>query len=146
MKRYRFRFETLLHFRGHVEELLMTEYRLLKSSVEQGELSLDALVALYDCKADELTQLAEVTPVEFLTKRAFIGLIKERIGAEEEELYAMRSAARLKQEELLEASKARKVLDIVKEREARQHREAVEKEEQAALDEYALRCSRKGVC
>jgi flagellar FliJ protein len=145
MKRYRFRLETLLHFRGHVEELLMTEYRLLKSGVEQGELSLDSLVALYERKADEVTQLTEVTPSEFLTKRAFIGLIKERIGVEEEELRTMRSAARLKQGELLEASKGRKVLDIVKEREARQHREAGEKEEQATLDEFALRCSRKEV-
>jgi len=145
MKRYRFRFEGLLKFRGHVEELLMTEYLLLKSGVEEGKVSLDSLVALYERKADELTQLAVVTPSEFLAKRDFIGLLKERIEVEEEELCSMRRAARLKQEEMVEARKARRVLDIVKEREAREHREAVEKEEQSILDEFAQRCSRQGV-
>ncbi|MCP3677278.1 MAG: flagellar export protein FliJ [Deltaproteobacteria bacterium] len=143
MKRYRFRLEALLHFRERVEELLMREYVLLKSGLEKGERSLTSLVDLYERKADELTVHGELTPPELMAQSALIELLKEGIKVKEKELQIMRETVRLKREELTEASKARKVLDAVKERESRQYKKAGEKEEQAHLDEFALRCFKK---
>ncbi|MBI5599106.1 MAG: flagellar export protein FliJ [Deltaproteobacteria bacterium] len=145
MKTYRFKLESVLNFREKMEELLKKEFSAIRGELKKEEERLEAIVDLYKGEIDELLEKGELTAGELGLYRDYMARLKDDIEEGKRVVELFEKKAEGKKEELLEAKKNKKTLDVLKGKGLKRYMEAETRNEQASLDEYNSNNSRKGV-
>jgi len=138
---YKFNLQVLLDYRTRIEEGLQIElshFRRELDNVKQLFLSYQREKSYYE---DELVKKEEkeIDIEEGLLYRDYLRGMRIRIGEQRELVVKAKNDFDKKHQELLEASKKRKVLEKVKEKNWKKFMAAQERKERIMIDEMGIR-------
>jgi flagellar FliJ protein len=131
----------LLDYRKRIEEGLQIELSLIQRELENAR---QALLSSQQEKTHYEEELAEresreVNLHESILYRDYLRGIRKKIEEQRERVATIKIKFDKKQEELLAATKNRKVLEKVKEKHAREFMQELQKKERAFVDEVGIR-------
>ncbi|MEE9542174.1 MAG: flagellar export protein FliJ [Thermodesulfobacteriota bacterium] len=133
---YKFKLESILNYRGQLEEMLKKEFSTLQESLLMEETRLVELEEFYGARASEMLSKDEITPAELEVYRGYLTLIKEKIIDARNTLEIIEQKIDKKRDQLMEASKEKKVMEAVKDKGLKEHIRAEAKSEQVVSDEF----------
>ena len=138
---YRFKLQVLLDYRKRIEEGLQIELSLIQRELENAR---QALLSSQQEKTHYEEELAEreareVNLQESILYRDYLRGIRKKIQEQRDRVASIKIKFDKKQEELLAATKNRKVLEKVKEKHAKEFIEELQKKERAFDDEVGIR-------
>lgn len=140
MKQFKFRLQTLLDQRQALEEKLTRELGMLRAEEHTEIMELRRLEErsseAFGKLSAKLSQ-SSIDPVEINRLDEFARGTLEDIEAQETVVEDVHSRVMMKQEEVIEAMKARKVLETLKEKQLAAHNLAQMRAEQSQLDEMS---------
>ncbi len=139
MKIFNFSLESVLGYRKSVEDDVKRDLSALGKILTDTE---EILVSLQDeygrsVKGLELMQKGSVSPKELEMYLNFQKNLKEKIKSQEEQLKKVKIDWESKRDELVDASKEKKVLEVLKEKKAEEYRYDFAKNDQKEMDEVA---------
>ncbi|MBI5491402.1 MAG: flagellar export protein FliJ [Deltaproteobacteria bacterium] len=137
MGRFVFKLEPLYEYRQRIEEICQKEFSEALKRLEDEEARLNCLKASSRRAAGEIDDMKENgSGVEEINLYyLYIAGLKNRIDEHEKILKEFREALEVNRARLIEASKGKKVLEIMKERSLNSHREGLNREDQKATDD-----------
>ena len=138
---YRFNLQVLLDYRKRIEEGFQIELSLIQRELENAR---QALLSSQQEKTHYEEELAEresreVNLHESILYRDYLRGIRKKIEEQRDRVATIKIKFDKKQEELLAATKNRKVLEKVKEKHAKEFMQDLEKKERAFVDEVGIR-------
>lgn len=138
---YRFNLQVLLDYRKRIEEGFQIELSLIQRELENAR---QALLSSQQEKTHYEEELAEresreVNLHESILYRDYLRGIRKKIEEQRGRVATIKIKFDKKQEELLTATKNRKVLEKVKEKHANEFIQELEKKERAFVDEVGIR-------
>ena len=138
---YRFNLQVLLDYRKRIEEGFQIELSLIQRDLENAR---QALLSSQQEKTHYEEELAEresreVNLHESILYRDYLRGIRKKIEEQRDRVATIKIKFDKKQEELLTATKNRKVLEKVKEKHANEFIQELEKKERAFVDEVGIR-------
>ena len=138
---YRFNLQVLLDYRKRIEEGFQIELSLIQRELENAR---QALLSSQQEKTHYEEELAEresreVNLHESILYRDYLRGIRKKIEEQRDRVATIKIKFDKKQEELLAATKNRKVLEKVKEKHANEFIQELEKKERAFVDEVGIR-------
>ena len=138
---YRFNLQVLLDYRKRIEEGFQIELSLIQRELENAR---QALLSSQQEKTHYEEELAEreareVNLQESILYRDYLRGIRKKIQEQRDRVASIKIEFDKKQEELLAATKNRKVLEKVKEKHAKEFMEELQKQERAFVDEVGIR-------
>ncbi len=138
---YRFNLQVLLDYRKRIEEGFQIELSLIQRELENAR---QALLSSQQEKTHYEEELAEreareVNLQESILYRDYLRGIRKKIQEQRDRVATVKIEFDKKQEELLAATKNRKVLEKVKEKHAKEFMEELQKQERAFVDEVGIR-------
>ena len=138
---YRFNLQVLLDYRKRIEEGFQIELSLIQRELENAR---QALLSSQQEKTHYEEELAEreareVNLQESILYRDYLRGIRKKIQEQRDRVATIKMEFDKKQEELLAATKNRKVLEKVKEKHAKEFMEELQKQERAFVDEVGIR-------
>ena len=138
---YRFNLQVLLDYRKRIEEGFQIELSLIQRELENAR---QALLSSQQEKTHYEEELAEreareVNLQESILYRDYLRGIRKKIQEQRDRVASIKIKFDKKQEELLAATKNRKVLEKVKEKHAKEFIEELQKKERAFVDEVGIR-------
>ena len=138
---YRFNLQVLLDYRKRIEEGFQIELSLIQRELENAR---QALLSSQQEKTHYEEELAEreareVNLQESILYRDYLRGIRKKIQEQRDRVASIKIKFDKKQEELLAATKNRKVLEKVKEKHAKEFMEELQKQERAFVDEVGIR-------
>lgn len=138
---YRFNLQVLLDYRKRIEEGFQIELSLIQRELENAR---QALLSSQQEKTHYEEELAEreareVNLQESILYRDYLRGIRKKIQEQRDRVATIKIEFDKKQEELLAATKNRKVLEKVKEKHAKEFMEELQKQERAFVDEVGIR-------
>lgn len=145
MKRFEFELEGVLDHRRHLEEKSKREFALAARVVEEKR---QELVALHQAIRSERDGLAQATRGQIdlgnvLTRYRYLGRLHLTIGELHLAIAKGERALEGRRAELVEARRARRVLERLRERRLSEHHAEEERQEQRATDEVAGQVGRR---
>ncbi len=139
MNRFRFRLESLLRFRAAKEEEKKREFGVVLGHLKHEEAQYNAIVNNIDQHNRFMEESGQgKISVRTLTRNFFYARSLEKSKSEQKK--AVKKAEELageKRSELTEATKKKRILERLKENKLEEYNQAVIKEEQALIDEFA---------
>lgn len=137
MNRFEFKLEPLYEYRQRLVELCQREFAVARERLDEEYEKLEVLKATYHASSKEVDRLKECgsqTP-ELNMYAAYLVRLKNHIGEQERIINEVRRELDKKRGQLLEASKNKKAVEIIKERSLETFKEQEKKYEQKVLDE-----------
>ena len=139
MKIFNFSLESVLGYRKSVEDDVKRDLSALGKILTDTE---GILVSLQDehgrsIKGLELIQKGSVSPEELEMYINFQKNLKGKIKSQQEQLKKVKIDWENKRDELVDASKEKKVLEVLKEKKAEEYRYDFAKSDQKEMDEVA---------
>ena len=139
MNRFRFRLESLLRFRAAKEEEKKREFGVVLGHLKHEEAQYNAIVNNIDQHNRFMDESGQgKISVRTLMRNFFYARSLEKSKSEQKK--AVKKAEELageKRSELTEATKKKRILERLKENKLEEYNQAVIKEEQAIIDEFA---------
>lgn len=137
MKKFTFKLEPLFELRKRLEELSQRDFAEALRNLEEEESRLRLLKGMYAKASGEVDDLKEKgAPVEDITMYMdYLQGVKIHIAGQEEIIKKFRDIYEARRNDLLEASKNKKVIEIIKERTFNAFMTEMDKLEQKALDD-----------
>ena len=144
---YRFNLEVVLNYRKRIEEGLQMELSGKQRELESAKQVFFALQREKGFYEEELVkrEAREVNIHESILYRDYLKGMNKKIKAQKEIVAQEKIAVDKKQEELLIATKKRKVLEKVRERDREAFMDSLERKERIFTDEMGVRRYHKGV-
>jgi flagellar FliJ protein len=133
---YKFKLESVLNYRGQLEEMLKKEFSDLQASLSMEETRLTELGGFYETRAGEMLSKDEIQAGELQTYRGYLDLVKEKMGEAREAIELIQGKIDKKRDELMSAAREKKVLEAVKDKGLKDHLKGEAKAEQAINDEF----------
>lgn len=139
--RYRFRLEPVLRVRRRKEDILKGELASLKRACEMEKAVIEGLMEARDGSFDELASLtrgeqsSELDLVQVALYEAYLLGLGRSIEQETQRLDELNSKAELKLEEVVKASKDKKIVERLKEKGYQAYMREAARVEQNELDE-----------
>jgi len=147
MRKFVFNLEPLYGHRQRLEELKQKEFAEVNQSLQAEEKKLIELIGLYKSSATELDKRKEqdAAVLEIETHHAYLEGLKRRIRTQELAVCNIRVLLEKKRADLIDASRDRKVIEIMKEKSLSAHRQRAEKLELKESDDLtSARGRRRG--
>ena len=139
MNRFRFRLESLLRFRAAKEEEKKREFGIVLGHLKHEEAQYNAIANNIDQHNRFMEESGQgKISVRTLMRNFFYARSLEKTKSEQKK--AVKKAEELvgeKRSELTEATKKKRILERLKENKLEEYNQAVTKEEQALIDEFA---------
>lgn len=137
MKKFVFKQEPLYEFRKLLEELSQVEFASALKRLDEEESKLSLLKGVYGKTSEEADGLKEKgAPVQDIRMyHDYLTTLKMHIAAQEGVLKELRVIFEKKRNELLEASRDKKVLETMKEKSYNEYIAHMEKQEQKITDD-----------
>ena len=138
---YRFNLQVLLDYRKRIEEGFQIELSLIQRELENARQELLSSQQEKTHYEEELAEREsrEVNLHESILYRDYLRGIRKKIEEQRGRVATIKIKFDKKQEELLAATKNRKVLEKVKEKHANEFIQELEKKERAFVDEVGIR-------
>jgi len=138
---YRFNLQVLLDYRKRIEEGLQIELSQIQRELKKEKQSLTAYQSEKRYYEEELVEREEkeINVSEALLYRDYLRGMRIRIKEQRDVVAKIKGDLDEKQNELLNATKKRKVLEKVKEKEWKRFKENIEKRERILIDEIGMR-------
>ena len=138
---YRFNLQVLLDYRKRIEEGFQIELSLIQRELENARQELLSSQQEKTHYEEELAEREsrEVNLHESILYRDYLRGIRKKIEEQRDRVATIKIKFDKKQEELLAATKNRKVLEKVKEKHAKEFIQELEKKERAFVDEVGIR-------
>ena len=147
MRKFVFNLEPLYGHRQRLEELKQKEFAEVNQSLQAEEKKLIELIATYKSSASDLDKRKEqgATVLEIETHHAYLEGLKRRIRTQELAVSNIRVLLEKKRADLIDASRDRKVIEIMKEKSLNAHQQRAEKLELKESDDLtSARGRRRG--
>jgi flagellar FliJ protein len=137
VKKFNFSLESVLGYRKSVEDDVKRDLSALGKILTDTDGILVSLRGEYgrSVKGLELMQKGSVSPKELEMYLNFQKNLKEKIKSQEEQLNKVKIDWENKKDELVDASKEKKVLEVLKEKKAEEYRYCFAKSDQKEMDE-----------
>ena len=144
---YRFNLQVVLTYRKRIEEGLQMELSRTQRELESAKQVFFALQREKGFYEEELVkrEAREVNIHESILYRDYLKGMNKKIKAQKESVAQAKIAVDKKQEELLIATKKRKVLEKVREKHMKEFMDGLEHKERIFTDEMGVRRYQKGV-
>ena len=138
---YRFNLQVLLDYRKRIEEGLQIELSQVQRELEKEKQLLTAYQREKHYYEEELVRREEkeIDVSEALLYRDYLRGMRIRIKEQRDVVAKAKGDLDIKQNELLDATKKRKVLEKVKEKEWKRFKENLERKERILIDEIGMR-------
>ena len=136
MKAFSFRLESILNLREGMESLLKKELSVIEDELVREEERLDSLIESYTNGVSEFMGSEELTPSKVDVTRDYLLMLKSYMKEVSQTINEIKKISEEKKEELIEASKDKKALDILKEKRFKEYIREMLKYEEALIDEY----------
>ena len=138
---YRFNLQVLLDYRKRIEEGLQIELSQIQRELEKEKQLLLAYRREKNYYEEELVKREEkeINVNEALLYRDYLRGMRIRIKEQRDSVAKIKGDFDIKQNELLNATKKRKVLEKVKEKEWNRFKENIERRERILVDEVGMR-------
>jgi flagellar FliJ protein len=138
---YRFNLQVLLDYRKRIEEGLQIELSQIRRSLEKEKQLLFSYQREKNYYEEELARREEkeINVNEALLYRDYLRGMRIRIKEQRERVVKLKMDFDKKQEELLEATKKRKVLEKVKEKDWKRFMKSLQAGERLVIDEVGIR-------
>jgi len=138
---YRFNLQVLLDYRKRIEEGLQIELSQVQRELEKEKQLLTAYQREKRYYEEELVRREEkeIDVSEALLYRDYLRGMRIRIKEQRDVVAKAKGDLDIKQNELLNATKKKKVLEKVKEKEWKRFKENLERKERTLIDEIGMR-------
>ena len=138
---YRFNLQVLLDYRKRIEEGFQIELSLIQRELENARQELLSSQQEKTHYEEELAEREsrEVNLHESILYRDYLRGIRKKIEEQRDRVATIKIKFDKKQEELLAATKNRKVLEKVREKQAMEFMQELQKKERAFVDEVGIR-------
>lgn len=147
MRKFVFNLEPLYGHRQRLEELSQKEFAEVNLTLQAEEKKLFELIATYKSAACDLDRRKEqgATVLEVETHHAYLEGMKQRIKTQEVAVSNIRVLLEKKRAALIDASRDRKVIELMKEKSLNAHQSRADKLEQKEADDLtSARGRRRG--
>jgi len=147
VSRFVFSLESLYAFRQRTEELAQKEFSDVNLRLAAEERRLNELAALHRSSSAELDGMKDrgALIADIQMQQAYLEGLRRHIKAQEQAVARARDLVESKRGELIEASRERKVVEIMKERSLEAHNKKESRREQKESDDLtSARLRRKG--
>lgn len=140
MASYSFKLQKVLEYRERKEELLQQELAALMIALSQAEEELNRLISSFRRNEIELKIKREkrIDVNEADIFRKFLDRMKDKILGQRSRVVHLANLVNAKRNELIEASKEKRVLERLKEKDYDEFLKTLDRKERAFLDELAL--------
>lgn len=141
MKAFRFPLETVLSYRRQIESDRKRAFALSLKALHEHEAALQVLFVTEAQGKEDLRAMESraLDLAEVLAQRRWLGVLARRIVAARERLQIRQAAHQQARQAFLEAGRARRVLERLRERRHDDYLTAVAREEQKEMNEIAAR-------
>lgn len=141
MKKFAFKLQGVLEHRLAIEEEKKRAFAEVLALVEAKQRQLDGIYGLLAAEREQLAgkTIGELDVEKLLAHRRYVGSLELRLGQLHGELHKRQQLLEIRRKALVEASRDRKALEKLKERQLEQWVVETRRLEQKALDEVALR-------
>jgi flagellar FliJ protein len=138
---YRFNLQVLLDYRKRIEEGLQIELSQIQRALEKEKQLLLSYQREKSYYEDELVRREEreINVNEALLYRDYLRGMRIKIKEQRETVAKIKMDLDKKQEDLLEATKTRKVLEKVKEKDWKRFMDSLQRRERLLIDEVGIR-------
>ena len=142
---YRFNLEVVLNYRKRIEEGLQMELSSTQRELESAKQKFFAYKREKSFYEEELVkrEAREINIQESILYRDYLKGMNNKIKVQKEIVAKAKMAVDKKQEELLTATKKRKVLEKVREKDLREFMDGLERKERIFTDEMGIRRYRR---
>ncbi|MBI5234553.1 MAG: flagellar export protein FliJ [Deltaproteobacteria bacterium] len=137
MKDHKFKLDRVLEYKTSLEGLLKKEYMALKGKAEAEEEKLRKEMKDYEAHVQGLVEKGEITARELSVYNSRMDGLKVRLKKGCALVDDAKKETEKKREELVEASKGRKTLDALKNKDIVRHIRSEIKKEQRLTDEFS---------
>ncbi|MBI2560087.1 MAG: flagellar export protein FliJ [Planctomycetes bacterium] len=140
MKRFQFKFQTLLNIELHREDAVKQELRTLLYNLQKEEEILSNLRTMYLEQQEELArkQIGQISPEELKLYEAYIFTLSNQITSQQVKVKECEAEADDVRQKLIKISKRRKMLEKLRERKKKEHEYLFQQYENKQLDELAI--------
>jgi len=147
MKKFAFKLEPLYDYRHRIEEVCKKEFGVAASKLDEEEVKLAKLREVYNSSAIELDRMKETgaSMDDISLHYDYLIGIKTYIVEQEKVIVEFRQALETRRSALSEASKEKRVVEIMKEKSLRAHLKEMNRLELKIDDEMAVSRFKRGV-
>lgn len=138
MKNYRFKHESVLNYRSQIEDTFKREFIELQRTLAREEARLAELSGTFDTKSDEILTKDTFSPNDRDNYNGYLQFLKIQMSKRKENIKNVNEEIDKKREELMNASKEKKVLEVIKDKGRVNHIKAAAKSEQSVNDEFNI--------
>jgi flagellar FliJ protein len=146
MKKFKFRFETVLKVKEKKEEQLKREFmQLIALKIRQENLLMEIEKERQEKAKEKFNEKQIGTDIQTLIfYEEYTNLLRKQIEETEKRIKELQEKADIKREELIEASKQKKIFERLKQSDFNEFKNLVLKNEQQLLDEIAVNKFNRG--
>lgn len=146
MKKFKFRFETVLKVKEKKEEQLKREFmQLIALKIRQENLLMEIEKERQEKAKEKFNEKQTGTDIQTLIfYEEYANLLRKQIEETEKRIKELQEKADIKREELIEASKQKKIFERLKQNDFNDFKNLVLKNEQQLLDEIAVNKFNRG--
>ncbi len=138
LKQYKFNLESVLGYRGQIEDLKKKELGIILEKIRSEEENIEKLEESYRTEATAMLEKEVMDSNELMLYNQYLSGVKRLIESGKKELFKWRKRGDLKRQELIDASMERKVLLDLKEKQLKEFQRQTEKSELSLLDEHSV--------
>lgn len=146
MKKFKFRFETVLKVKEKKEEQLKREFmQLIALKIRQENLLKEIEKEKQKMAKEKFNEKQSGTDIQTLIYyEEYCNLLRKEISLTEKKIKELQEKADIKREELIEASKQKKIFEKLKQSDFNEFKALLLKNEQQILDEIAINKFNRG--
>lgn len=146
MKKFKFRFETVLRVKEKKEEQLKREFmQLIALKIRQENLLKEIEKEKQKITKEKFNEKQSGTDIQTLIYyEEYSNFLRKEIDLTEKKIKELQEKADIKREELIEASKQRKIFERLKQSDFNEFKAMILRNEQNVLDEIAINKFNRG--
>lgn len=140
MKRFKFKFQTLLNIEQHKEDVVKQELKTLLYNLHEEEKMLSNLKTIYLTQLEELArkQLGYISPEELKLYEAYVLSLCSQITSQDDKVKGCAAKVDVVRQKLIEISKRKKMFEKLREKKKKEYEYLLQQYENKQLDEIAV--------
>jgi len=138
MTNYKFKHESVLNYRLQIEDAIKREFGALQKALAKEETKLIEAKELYIVKSEEMHSKDLLSPNDLEIYRGYLKFLRIQKAACTENIDSIQTDIQKKREELVAASRDKKILEVIKDKGRIEYIKDEAKEEQAINDEFNI--------
>lgn len=146
MKKFDFKLEPLYDYRQRIEDICRKEFSAANARLDEEDVKLEKLKEVYRSSSSEIDEMKEkgASMDEISLYYNYLIGIKKHIAGQEKVIVEFRNALEVKRGELHEASKNKRVVEIMKEKSLNAHMTEMNRQELKIADDMAVSRFKRG--